>query len=196
MQSFTSNHWFRVGAVSVLLIVAWHWLVSPTHQRLRKRQAQAADLSQVLETRRSAIEALPAEPKAALDEIETGLAAYAELWQQSSNTAGLYDRLATLAASSGVQIERIEPRRVATTRGPARSGSLRFEAIGYRVDVIGNLASISRFTQAIQQQTGLSTVDAVRIVPTGLSDDHNELRASVRTTHQRVSGDLVEEIGR
>lgn len=188
--SILRNHWVRVGAVSVAVIAGWHLVVSPTIERLRVRQALAEGLTQAIDHRQAAIDALPEHPETALERTARAAAAYEAFWAESSDTAGLYDRMTELAAETGVQIERIEPRRTSSAGRRPSGEAIAFEPTGYRIDVLGDLQTIARFTGAVQRRTGLSVVDSLRIVPSGAASDEMSLRASLRTSHYRIVGGL------
>ncbi|MEL6740310.1 MAG: hypothetical protein AAFP26_06615 [Planctomycetota bacterium] len=188
------SHWFRVGVLSVAAALGWQMLVSPVLEDLRIRQAEARGLVDTIAERQAAIDALPMPPQAAISKATEALETYRAFWAESSDTAGLYDHLTAVAGETGVQIERIEPRRIGNSRAPARDLIIGFEPTGYRIDLLGDLETIAHFTGAVQRDTGLTVVESVRIVPSGASQPGMTLRASMRTTHFRVFGEIVEPV--
>ncbi len=108
----------------------------------------------------------------------------------SGDPSEVYNRIAKLASTNDVRVDRITP---------SRSGAGRLREVGmnaplrHTIDAIGAFADVARFINALESDTGFCAIDSMRISPLQGQGEH-QVRATVQVLHYAFDPYVVEVV--
>lgn len=173
---------------SVLLAAAsgavWYLAVRPMKDELRQARAAYESLSHEIDEHRSTFGNASFDADAVVRELKGRRSLLEARFTDSADPAQVYDKLGTLAASTGVRLERVEPGKGG--RGLVSQCPEIVVAAVHTIEATGTMAQLSDFFAAIDGSLGMSRVGTVRLSPVAGSSGE-QLTATIETTHLRLN---------
>src|SRR5205085_2652633 len=118
----------------------------------------------------------------------------------SGDATRLYEAFRSIAATTAVRIERVEPstssrgQRSVTSKSETTS-----ELLGYSIEVTGTYAAVARFMDALEQELGVTKVTSFHmslsgVAPPGVTNAPTDplITAIVETSHLKLTIPSVE----
>jgi len=179
--------------ISVVAGAMWTAIIAPMTKRQTEDEAVLEAEKHEIATGRDVLERA-VETDDVIRKLEGNAREYESLWAVAADASALYETLREFARESGVEIDRIEPRRVVllpTLEGLLKEHEFKAERAGYQIDVHGSFESVARFVRAVQGGTGLSRIDTIRIIPGSTEGDLLDVvSATVCTSNVGLVGAL------
>jgi hypothetical protein len=170
--------------ITAVCIGAWYGLVSAPEGRLARARQQAAVARAELAAAQAGDGQAAGLPGETPDSLRKRATEIDRLSGRCSDASALYDVITSLAQSSGVRMERLQPRQVPRTADPRRvSGAQSAEALGYAIDATGSYEAVVRFVRAIQHEGLTTAIASIRLTPVPGDASGRTVTASIETLH-------------
>ena len=116
----------------------------------------------------------------------------------AADPAELHELMTSIGERVGVEIDRIEPRKVSLDAGgrgrkAQKQPDLVEAAVGYSIDAVGSYQAIAEFVEALQNEGGFMRASAIRLAPYA-TEDADLTRASIETVHYAFKVPSAEQI--
>ncbi len=177
-----------VGAV---IAGGWFGLLKPLEARLATANARQRSQETRIEAARQEEATRTASPEVRLRELTARATEVDRQSRASGDPATLYDTLTGAAASHGVRIDRLDPKRRATSANRRPGSKTEIEAVEYTIIAIGAFDAVSRFVSQLEHEIGLTRITAIRMAPRP-GDSPEEVTATIETSHYRLVRSLLE----
>ncbi|GIK17868.1 MAG: hypothetical protein DYG93_04225 [Leptolyngbya sp. PLA2] len=181
----------EVIMVGAMIAGGWFGLLKPLEARLATAKAREASQELKIEAARREDANRASPPETRLRELTARAVEIDRQSRASGEPAMLYDTLTGAAASHGVRIDRLDPKRRATTANRRPGSRTEIESVEYTIIAIGAFDAVARFVAQLEHEIGLTRITALRVAPRP-GDSSQEVTATIETSHYRLVRSLLE----
>lgn len=173
---------------SVLLAAAagalWYLAIRPMTDELRQARAAFDAFAVEIEEHNRQFGSEPFSAEEVASDLKSRRAGIETRFEASANPAHVYDSLGSLAARTGVRLERVEPGKGG--RGVVSQCPEIMVSAVHTIEATGTMSQLADFFTAIDTELGMSRVGSVRLSPVPGSQGE-QLTATLDTTHMRLA---------
>lgn len=177
--------------VGTIIAGGWFGLLKPLEARLATAKARQAAQEVKIEAARKEDASRAVPPEARLRELTARAVEIDQQSKASGEPAMLYDTLTGAAASHGVRIDRLDPKRRATGANRRPGSKTEIETVEYTIIAIGTFDAVSRFVAQLEREIGLTRITALRVAPRP-GDSPQGVTATIETSHFRLVRSLLD----
>lgn len=178
-----------VLGIALIAAAAWHLAIQPMRESLLAERSELRETKS--EIRQGSAGRQAQESDRVVAEIREHTDHYLDLWDRADDASGLYELIQNHAATAGVRIEHIEPRRGAL---PAEL-TKEFKELGveakrhsYSIELQGDFNSVRSFISTFQSDGGLARIDSFRLAAARNADDPSAISGSLSVSYFAVTG--------